>query len=333
MSRRQASIFRRVAIILAATAVLAQGPSPTLAASCNGPSHQLTLSDGRASPGSGSATTQFTFSVTYRDSADCEPVGVAVTVNGIGTFAMSGSGTRWGEGVRFTRTLTLPAGRYGYSFSASSGVRAGLKSATLTSVSPPTVTVTAPTATPRPATAAPTQAPKPVTPAPTLPPATPAPTPSPTPSPTSSPSPTISPRQTSAPTPTPSPPGWWGPRGTPPESPDLGPWGGVPLEGGGPSARLIASEPIARVLAWLVATSGGLALFMVLAPGRRRRAEEQPVGAAMIERGGANGGPDHRTRGIAEPPNRPVVAPDEEHIPRWLRPSVQAARQGRVGDE
>ena len=77
--------------------------------------------------------------------------------------------------------------------------------------------------------------------------------------------------------------------------------------------------------AWATATAGGLALFLFLAP--RRRKEEEPVlaiaGQGMVE--------------ALEPPPAPAAAspaselvpPDEVNMPRWLRPSVQAARQGR----
>ena len=77
--------------------------------------------------------------------------------------------------------------------------------------------------------------------------------------------------------------------------------------------------------AWMTATAGGLALFMLLAPRRRTQKEPAPAvagkGVAVAE---AEAPPD---------PPQPVqpsdlVPPDEVNIPRWLRPSVQAARQG-----
>ena len=67
--------------MLALTILLA-GPAPAGAASCNGASHTPALSNGTVSPGSGTPSTNFAFSVTYRDSGGCAPSSVVVVISG-----------------------------------------------------------------------------------------------------------------------------------------------------------------------------------------------------------------------------------------------------------
>jgi hypothetical protein len=81
------------------------------------------------------------------------------------------------------------------------------------------------------------------------------------------------------------------------------------------------------VSGWATATGAGLALFLFLAT--RRRRDDEPAMAV------AGAGTD-ATEVIAPPPSEPLpqpttVLPDEVGVPRWLRPSVRAARQGQVG--
>ena len=90
--------------MLALTILLA-GPAPAGAASCNGASHTPALSNGTVSPGSGTTSTNFAFSVTYRDSGGCAPSSVVTVVSGIGTLAMSASGSNWKAGVTFSARL------------------------------------------------------------------------------------------------------------------------------------------------------------------------------------------------------------------------------------
>jgi hypothetical protein len=169
-----------IAMLAVAAAMLASG-QPAMAASCNGNGHQVVLSNGSATPGTGTTSTAIRFSVRYTDTAGCAPTRVVVVVQGVGTYPLSGSGSDYSAGVTFSRTLSLPAGSHAYSFKATSGK----KSAALSSVSPLTVLVTAPTPRPKPTPAPPKPTPKPQ-PAPPPPPSA-APTAAPTARPTASP--------------------------------------------------------------------------------------------------------------------------------------------------
>jgi hypothetical protein len=158
--------MRRLTIsMLAGAAALLAAGSPAVAASCNGNAHEIVLSNGRATPGTGTTSTAIRFSVHYADSAGCAPSRVVVVVQGVGTYALRGSGSDYTAGATFSGAIGLPAGGHAYSFTASSGKKTG----TLSSVSPSMVMITAPT--PRP-TATPTPPPPPPTaqPAPAAPP-------------------------------------------------------------------------------------------------------------------------------------------------------------------
>jgi uncharacterized membrane protein YgcG len=210
--------------------------APVEAASCSGASHKPpTLTSGKATPGSGSTSTTFTFSVQYADKAGCKPSSVVLLISGLSSKTMSTSGTNYQTGVVFTTTRQLPAGLWSYSFRAVSGTGAGQRTTTLTSVTPGSVSVIAPTPKPTPT---PTPKPTPVpTPKPTPKP-TPAPTPAPTPRPTPGATPAPTPKPTAAPTPgpTPSPPGTPGP--TPTTKPSKSPG-----STGGGSGGTIGSHP------------------------------------------------------------------------------------------
>ena len=76
---------------------------------------------------------------------------------------------------------------------------------------------------------------------------------------------------------------------------------------------------------WTAVTSGSLMLFLLLA---RRRERDEPILATA----GEEMPPSEEQ---AQPPAAPVpgaalVPPDEVNVPRWLRPSVRAGRQGRA---
>ena len=267
----------------------------------------------------------FTFSVVYADTKGCAPSWVRVAIVGAGTFAMNSGGGSYDTGVTFTFATRLPPGTHAYSFAASSGS----KTTALTAVSPPSVTVTIP-ATPPPPTPKPTPVPTPI------------PTPVPTPMPTSAP--------TDVPTavPTPAPLGGAPGAGSPiygPPAPS-GAVGGMGAPSGGPlGSQAQGQAPGASgsevespgsishtdgmgsfpliIGAWATATAGGLALFLVLAP--RRRKPNEPV---VAEAGPAGAEPPPRA---PRPPAEAQilaeqVPPEEANIPRWLRPSVQAGR-------
>jgi len=179
----------RVAVLVALLFGLTfVGPGATEAASCSGSSHELTLTDGKVSPGTGLTTTTFRFSVTYRDTKGCAPTRIVVVIDGVGEFPLSKLSGDLASGATFALDRTLPTGSRAYHFAASSGSGGGAKEFTLTAVTPPVVVVAAPTPPPTPV---PTESP------------TPAPTPRPTPRPTSIPTsePTPTPEATSSPTP------------------------------------------------------------------------------------------------------------------------------------
>jgi hypothetical protein len=88
--------------------------------------------------------------------------------------------------------------------------------------------------------------------------------------------------------------------------------------------------------AWATATAGGLAFFLYLAP--RRRRQRQPAFAAAA--GGDAAGASLASNRPPAREHHSDLAPDEAKLPRWLRPSVQAARHDerdrsgppRIGD-
>jgi hypothetical protein len=313
----------RVAMAAGLVALVALPAPLAYAASCNGNSHQISLSAGGVTPGSGTNLTVFTFKVIYADSAGCAPASVKVTIAGVGTYAMSRSATGgYITGVTFSHSLKLPVGTRTYSFSATSGSGKGVKSATYTAVSPSRVVVTAPVPTPTPQPT-PRPTPKP-TPKPT-----PRPTPRPTPKPTAKHSASVRPSAvatksavvlpagsagaTSRARPTASPSGE--PSSQSHESP--GGAGTVGPSGGGPSG------PPWDLVALLAATAGGFALFLWLAPRRRREPPEQPAepDPPPVE------SPPPVARRLPEyVATASSVLPEEENVPRWLRPSVRTGR-------
>lgn len=294
--------------------LLAAAPSAH-AASCNSASHNITLTNGRVMPGSGTTATSFTFSVVYQDSRDCAPSEATVHVPLVGAYPLTGTGTNYRAGVTFQRTVKLPAGSHAYNFTFTSGSGNGTKSATLTVVSPAKVVVTLP-ATPVPTPVPPKPTPKPTPkpipipqPIPTpIPPATAVPTPVPTAVPTLDPTAVTSPSFSESQEPATG-------SGSATSEPTLA-GEGLATGSDGPGEFGL---PLARGAAWLAATVGGLAFFLVL----MRRRDEPAVAdlsAPVAE------GPRHPLVQHAVAPETP---PDEVNLPRWLRPSVQAARGRR----
>ena len=263
----------------------------------------------------------FTFSVVYTDNKGCAPNWVRVAIVGAGTFPMSGGAGSYDTGVTFTFATRLPPGTHSYSFAANTGS----KTTALTSVSPPSVSVTNPATSPPPT-------PKP----------TPKPTPVPTPIPT--PPPTDVPTEVQTAAPTAAAPGAGSPTYGPP-APSGAVVGAVAPSGGPVASQAQGQAPGASssevespgsisntdgmgsfpllIGAWATAPAGGLALFLVLAP--RRRKPDEPV---VAEAGSPGGEPPQRApRPAAEAQIlAEQVPPEEANIPRWLRPSVQAGR-------
>jgi len=293
------------------------------AAGCSNPSHQPYLTKGAVTPGTGTTTTSFTFSVTYRDSKGCAPTIASVQISGVGSFGLAGSGNYAG-GVKFSRKMTLPAGTHTYLFAFTSGTGGGVKSVKLTTVSPAKVVVTAPAPPPPPpptATPVPTRkpAPKPPAPTPAPPKATPAPRPTATPGSTATPavSATASPSAPAS-------------AAESPADDRMSGWemGMAGLIHGGPPGSGSSNSPFdplglgtSRIAVWVATTAGGVALFLLLM--RQRRSDEE---LPMHEQLALPEAPQHVFTQHAAAPD---VPPDEVNLPRWLRPSVQAARGRR----
>jgi uncharacterized membrane protein YgcG len=329
-----------VALALAAGAFVTAVPV-VVAASCSGASHQTTLSSGRATPGSGSPSTIFTFSVRYTDTAGCKPSSVVLVIPGLSTRTMSTSGTQFQSGVVYTVSLQLPAGTWTYSFRAVSGTGGGQRTVNLTSVTPASIAVVAPTPKPTP-TPAPTPKPTPVptpkpTPAPTPRP-TPRPTPAPTPRPTPKPTPGATPKPSSKPavTPTPKPSrtpassgtGGGGAHGSAPPSGGgtgsgasgsggspvaPGGWGGG-NDGRGPGGAsgddflLVSRGPsgLLPIAMWVTATMLGLLVFAWVLR-RPQREEGSPLAAALSTFAAAHEG---SRRDATEQERKPALARD-----------------------
>jgi methionine-rich copper-binding protein CopC len=96
-----------IALVLALVAPVSAAAGPTR------------LSDGSASPGSGTTATVISFSVTYRNREGSEADWVRVQVAG-SAHAMTTSGTDWKGGVRFAWSGKLPAGTHAVTFEAMS---------------------------------------------------------------------------------------------------------------------------------------------------------------------------------------------------------------------
>jgi hypothetical protein len=184
------------------------------------------------------------------------------------------------------------------------GFVASATASALPSSSSPRVDLAAPPS----AKAKPSPKPKP-TPPPTPPP-TPAPTPAPTPPATARPTP----RPTARPTPRPTPRPTSRPASVRTATPSIAPGAGTTTGGGGgPAGADPGGTPgTPGILPWLVAAAAG-ASFLVLVAVRRRKSDDLEVQTAAVA----------APVGAASPSSS---APAESQVPRWLRPSVRAAR-------
>jgi hypothetical protein len=356
--------MKRLGASLAAILVaLLVAAAPVRAASCNGASHQATLSNGTANPASGEPSTPITFSVAYADSGDCAPSAVAVVITGVGSFVLSPSGTTFAAGVMYTGTVTLEPGTYPFSFTATSGSGHGEKTVALTTVSPSAIVIQPPPPAPTPVpTPVATPFPAPVAPVPPAPrvaaPVAPAKAPAPSPpvSPTAAATPTSPARSDAAD------PGS-GPSGSPTVVPARPPtsvhdsWVGMPAAPGGAGTGAAWTADLGwpiqvPAVTVVVATGAGLAYFAFILR-RRRVSAVRVTGAPPVAAGAGLPLPSVRTAtGIAPaqvavtplPPMRELIPPvdpdllrdpveaegplpEEAGIPRWLRPSVRAGRR------
>lgn len=307
-----------LALVMAMTA----GTSPALGASCFGASHDASLTNGGVSPSSGDTSTVFKFKVRYSDNASCTPASVTLSVSGVGNFAMSAQG---GSATSYQRETTLPAGAFSYAFTAVSGTGKGYEVVTLSSVDTGKIQVTAPQ--PKP-TASPKATPVPATPVPATPPPPPptaalaTPVAAPTTVATAS-EPEVAGVPSSMP---PGQPGSAGASATPREVAGVV----VPRTGGSGTHEAVA-PPITGIslpwlIGWLAATGGGLAVFFLL--GRR---DLEAVGAGPATSTASGTGADLSSSVAGPPARRRRQTGDEAQIPRWLRPSVQAARYRTPG--
>ena len=86
--------MNKIALGLLATLIsLLVAAAPVQAASCNGASHQLALSNGTTTPGSVTLGAPMTFTVTYTDTADCAPTAITLSITGVGGGGGGGGGT------------------------------------------------------------------------------------------------------------------------------------------------------------------------------------------------------------------------------------------------
>jgi hypothetical protein len=329
----KSSASRAYVIAIVAAAGLFLMPLATAsveAASCNGASHVTpSLTNGKASPGSGSPTTTIRFSVRYRDSTGCAPTRIQVVIPGVGSYRLRG-GTAYQTGVTFSVGIRLPVGKWAYRFTASSGSGAGARSVTLTSVSPSRVVITKPK--PKPA---PKPAPKP-TPRPT---AKPAANSKPKPSPTASTAPGapssasadpdasagVGANATGAPSGTSGPgPGAVAPGDLDPAGGSEDPAGATALSFG---SQLFDLSTLNAIQVWSMTSALGVLLFAIalrrLAPG-----EPAPAGSKSW-RSLRSTPPVGRSAPAAQGATTPT-SPGEAHLPRWLRPSLRAERHAAL---
>jgi hypothetical protein len=344
-----------IALVLAVVAPASAAAGPTR------------LSDGSASPTSGTTLTTIRFSVTYRNREGSPADWVRVRVAG-STHTMSTSGTDWKGGVLFRWSGKLPAGKHAVTFEAMSRDRFA------DSLGGGSVTIKVP------ATASPTPKPTPKpTPRPTATPS-PAATPKPTPRPSATPTPSPSPPSTASASPTDgtTPGATTAPSG-PPTGQGSGPTaspsdiaiafvpgpgadgggsdatGGDPnsLGGNGPAgdpgtadpgplsaitsamSALDGARPVVPLglVATLITTTGVVSVAMGFGLfGKRRRDGEPPDSDDVLAAAAASGVAVANAYGFADRPTADAAAAallldPEMAMPRWRRPSLLEARR------
>ncbi|MEK6719075.1 MAG: SH3 domain-containing protein [Chloroflexota bacterium] len=354
-----------LASVVALTVLLAIGlaaPATLLAASCAGASHQASLVDGRTTPGSGTTQTGFTFIVRYVDNAGCTPT-VTLVVDGLATVPMTAGATAPDGSVAYAVSRSLPVGSWAYRFEAISGTGPGRIVATLDVVSPATIIVAA--AAPPPPGPTPAPNPKPVptdppaptdSPAPPTPPAPPDPTDLPTSTEPASGSGEASPSGPVGGSDVATTPRGGTRPATPPvgsdrwlsarESPDPaapggagtgGPHGGSGASdpssggndpgGGGVNGSILSAiwsdDVVIPIVSWFLSTVGGLVMFAIAMRRRSGEGRDLRFATAMVFSPGVSQ-PSAVGAALAAAP-----LDVEADIPRWRRPSLEAARRSR----
>jgi Bacterial SH3 domain len=306
------------AIVLATmlAASMAWYPASVLAVTCpdNG-----SLTGPSVSPGSGTTTTAFTFSVTYQDNAGETPTSIRVSLDGPSSFYtdLAYQSGRLRRGAIYSRTFTVPAGTWNVTFWVEPSTQPGTPqtcqvSGSSVTVSPPAKPTPKPTPKPK-ATAKPTPKPPPK------------PTAKPTPKPakgtagaaTPPPTPTVAPtpiQASATPTETASP------------TTVILPAGGAGTVGdGGPTDGSDVGGMMPLVLGSVAALGG---LFLVAARRRRpRRDGGGPGEAAVATAIGTRPGGEAAVADRDAPPIDDELAPIDEDAPlkRSRRPVRKAA--------
>jgi hypothetical protein len=88
------------------------------------PNYPPILSNPILSPGAGTPSTLFTYSINYTDSNNDPPSQITLTINGVGTFTMSKQNSgdlNFRDGCTYVYTISLDEGHYTHYFNASDG--------------------------------------------------------------------------------------------------------------------------------------------------------------------------------------------------------------------
>jgi hypothetical protein len=329
------------------TASLAGFASPVDAKACP----TLNIGPGTVSPGTGTTSATYTFTVTVADKTGTPPAWVRVVVNGAASNLTAG-GTNFKAGVAFSGARRLPVGTWPYSFDVRTG---GGNTCTFAGVAPAAVVVVPPP-TPKP-TAKPT--PKP-TPRPTAKP-TPKPTAKPNPKPAkSTPKPTAKPGSTNSPRPT----ATATPEAAVTASPTASEPGATPMPtptasasptptsaaggatGSGPSGGDLGMQLSLDVggifagvtnplVAWLMTSVGGVLLFLFLV--RRPHSDDDSWSAGLVlasepHSAVAARGPVAAPRPADKPSWSPGAPPAAPRVPQvFATPPGKGAERVKVG--
>jgi hypothetical protein len=351
----KAQLGRAILALCLALAALGGPATPATSAATCSVSGSIQLCNGTVSPGAGTTSTMFTFSVAYSDSKHRTPCYVQVLIQGVwqnmAPDCSSVSAVGLVNGTTFTYMSMLPAGQYTYQFRGSYDNPPGppVGWVYFSNPTPSSITVSAPTPAPTPTPTpkpTPTPTPKP-TPAPTPKP-TPAPTPKPTPAPTPKPTPAPTPKSTPAqgssgpatvgsPHPTPTSPATASPADVALGAGGLGQGPGGPGGPGGATNDSAGLDGRGDGLAsWFPTVSLLLCLGILVIVWSRRRRTTEPV--PVVASATAADSPRTQIDELGQPAAAAAftggavveLLPNEATIPRWRRQSLKEARFQRV---